>query len=944
MDDDTSRDAIRFRPLAVGCSLLSVAAGSVALIGWGFGLPSLTSLWSGRIPMAPSTGLLFILYGVAAFLRGRWPTRRGAYRAGMALNAAGATVALPLLFLSFRGVHPSIEHLGFPITGTVAGAPIGHMSPVAALCFLLATTSFLALPPSHPGGSRRSAAALFFAFLLLAVSFVLLLAYLFGTPLFYAGSFIPPAATTSLAFSALGIALLALGLPHTRFLRREGEQVTRTEYALLLVFLLLGSGIVTLGYLYHLNHERRYLAEVKSQLSAIADLKVRDVVQYRKERLDDAGVFFRNASFSDMVRRFLEQPGDEAARRQIRDWIGNYGSQFECDRVILFNTRGVARYSVPGSPEPSDSILSKRAVDILRSGRVSFQDFYRNRPDGKVYLAVLVPILGGQGDGVPLGVLALRIDPEKFLYPLIRHWPTPSRTAETVLVRREGDDALYLNELRFDKNAALALRFPLNPRSELPAIQAVLGRTGIVEGRDYRGRPVIADVRKVPDSPWYVIARMDLSEVYEPERERLWWMVSLVSVMLLAAGAGVGLAWRQQRARFYREQYEASQERRNLEAQLRTAQRMESVGTLAGGIAHDFNNVLTVILGYGEMLKFRIAGDPKAVSDLDEMLRSAERASVLTRQILTFARRQIIELGNIDLNRVVADLGKLIRKVTREDIEFRTILAERLPTIRADRGQVEQVMMNLALNARDAMPGGGQLVVETQEAWLEEEYVRQRPYMKAGRYAVLSVTDTGIGMDEGTRERIFEPFFTTKGPDKGTGLGLAVVYGIVKQHNGFVHVYSEPGKGSTFRIYFPAVAVPADSQAPVSPGIVLGGSETILLAEDDEAIRNLAEKTLGSYGYKVLVACDGEEAVDLLRRHGKEVAMVVLDVVMPKKGGKQAYEEMAGGTPGLKVLFLSGYPADAIHDSFVLHPGTPFLQKPFGPGDLARKVREILDR
>ena len=380
----------------------------------------------------------------------------------------------------------------------------------------------------------------------------------------------------------------------------------------------------------------------------------------------------------------------------------------------------------------------------------------------------------------------------------------------------------------------------------------------------------------------------------------------------------------------------------SLEKQVRTAQRMESVGTLAGGIAHDFNNVLTVIIGYGEMLKPRSANDPKAISDLDEVLRSAERASVLTRQLLTFARRQIVELGNLDLNRVIGGLEKLLRKVTRENIEVKTILAEGLPTIRADQGQVEQVLMNLSINARDAMPGGGQLVVETQEAWLDEEYVKQYPYMKAGRYAVLSVSDTGIGMDEGTRERIFEPFFTTKGPDKGTGLGLAVVYGIVKQHNGFIHVYSEPGKGTTFRIYFPAVDVSPDLKVVSARGIIRGGSETILLAEDNDSVRHLTEQTLISYGYRVLIACDGEEAVDIFRRHGKEIAMVVLDVVMPKKGGKQAYDEMIETIPGLKVLFLSGYSADAIHDSFVLHPGIPFLQKPFGPGALARKVREVL--
>jgi PAS domain S-box-containing protein len=382
----------------------------------------------------------------------------------------------------------------------------------------------------------------------------------------------------------------------------------------------------------------------------------------------------------------------------------------------------------------------------------------------------------------------------------------------------------------------------------------------------------------------------------------------------------------------------------SLEKQVRTAQKMEAVGTLAGGIAHDFNNVLTVIIGFGEMLKLRVANDPKAVSDLDEILRGAERASVLTRQLLTFARRQVVEPVNLDLNEVMTDLVKLLRKVTREDIEIKTFPAECSVMIRADRGQVEQVVMNLCLNARDAMPEGGQLVIETGVTSLEEGYLKQYPYMKAGRYAVLSVSDTGVGMDEKTRERIFEPFFTTKGPDKGTGLGLAVVYGIVKQHNGFIHVYSEPGKGTTFRIYFPAVDALSDPIISAAHTVTLGGNETIMLAEDDESVRHLTEQTLASYGYRVLIARDGEEAVEIFRRHGEEIAMVVLDVVMPKKGGKQAYDEMKKSLPGLKVLFLSGYSANAIHDDFVLHPGVPFLQKPFDLPSLARKVREVLDR
>jgi CheY-like chemotaxis protein len=288
-------------------------------------------------------------------------------------------------------------------------------------------------------------------------------------------------------------------------------------------------------------------------------------------------------------------------------------------------------------------------------------------------------------------------------------------------------------------------------------------------------------------------------------------------------------------------------------------------------------------------------------------------------------------------------LIKLIGKVVGEHIEVNTSLEKKVPTIHADRGQIEQVVMNLCLNARDAMPEGGRLVVETGDVYLEEEYVRRNSYMRAGRFALLTVSDTGAGMDEKTRDRVFEPFFTTKGPDKGTGLGLAMVYGIVEQHGGFIHLYSEPGKGTAFKVYFPAIEVQPDA-VPAIRGeeIVRGGTETILLAEDEESIRSFVERTLKELGYDVLVARDGEEAIEMFRQH-KEIALAVLDVVMPRKGGKEAFEEMCRQNPRLKVIFMSGHSADAIHDSYVLIPGTPFLQKPFGPAVLSRKVREVLD-
>jgi CheY-like chemotaxis protein len=338
-----------------------------------------------------------------------------------------------------------------------------------------------------------------------------------------------------------------------------------------------------------------------------------------------------------------------------------------------------------------------------------------------------------------------------------------------------------------------------------------------------------------------------------------------------------------------------------------------------------------------------MAGDDQALHDLDEILRCAERAATLTRQLLTFARRQVIEPVNLDLSVLVADLMMLIGKVVGEHIVAKTSPGKDVPTIHADRGQIEQVVMNLCLNARDAMPNGGRLMVETEDVYLEEEHVRQNPYMKTGRYALLTVSDTGVGMEETIRERVFEPFFTTKGPDKGTGLGLAMVYGIVKQHNGFIHLYSEPGKGTAFKVYLPAIEAQPDAVPEKrKEEIVRGGTETILLAEDEEAIRALAERILTGFGYTVLVARNGEEAVEIFRKN-KEIVLAVLDVVMPRKGGKEAFEEMYKQNPLLKVIFMSGYSADAIHDSFVLTPDTSFLQKPFGPTVLARKVRETLD-
>ena len=330
--------------------------------------------------------------------------------------------------------------------------------------------------------------------------------------------------------------------------------------------------------------------------------------------------------------------------------------------------------------------------------------------------------------------------------------------------------------------------------------------------------------------------------------------------------------------------------------------------------------------------------------DLDEIQRCAERAATLTKQLLTFARRQLIEPRNMSLNTLVADLMKLIGKVVGEHIEVNTSLSENVPTIHADRGQIEQVVMNLCLNARDAMPEGGRLVVETEGVNLEEEYVFRNPYMKKGGYALLTVSDTGTGMDEKTRERVFEPFFTTKGPDKGTGLGLAMVYGIVKQHGGFIHLYSEPGKGTTFKVLFPALedargGARTDESPPLADWRGMG---TILLVDDEESLIALGARMLEHLGFTVLTAADGLQAVDLYRERGKEIDLVLMDLTMPHMDGAEAFGELRRLNPDVRVVLASGYSPEDVAARFAGKSISGALQKPYTLAMLRKSLAGLM--
>ena len=541
--------------IAKASGAFAAILGFVGLAGWILELPVLVSLRHGWIPMAPSTALLFVLCGTAMFFSARVPLSRAAHWTGVAVGAAVAVIGLLLFFLSYLGIRLEAEHLGFAISGTVGEAPIGHMSTATALCFLLAGLSLVATLTSSPNRQGQAIAGFWLAGLMVFASVVFLLAYLFSTPLLYGGKHIPPALTTSLGLAALGAALLALARSRSPDQQIDVETL-RASRSFVLVFLLMTIGLATAGGVYFRSQVKQHRAEIELQLSAIADLKVSELVSWRKERFSDAALLYGNPVFAELVRRALGSAPDAQARDQLYTWLQQIRKANGYEEVILTDVQGVARISIPDNAPAANNLESAHLA--LLSGQVTMNDFHLDEPGGTPDLSLLVPILDDAAGGRPLGIVTLEIDPGRSLYPLIERWRALSSSAETLLVRRDGNDVLYLNELRFRKNTALSLRFPLT-RTEIPAVKAVLGQEGIVEGTDYRGVPVIAAVRAVPGTPWFLVARMDTDEFLASTEESLWLMAGLVAALLLFSGATFGFIWRHQRVRHYSERTRAAE-------------------------------------------------------------------------------------------------------------------------------------------------------------------------------------------------------------------------------------------------------------------------------------------------------------------------------------------------------------------------------------------------
>jgi PAS domain S-box-containing protein len=852
----------------------------------------------------------------------------------------------------------------------------------------------------------------------------------------------------------------------------------RVPYQLLALFVVLATAIGVTAYRFHIDQKETVEQDVRNQLLTVADIKVRDLSTWRSTQLGQARAILADRMALTAIRRVLTGAASASDRAAVYTWMVALSKHLRYAAVLLLDRHGKQVLSV-GQRFGNDEHLRRITEETLQAGDVVLRDFHRDTPSGRVHLGLDLPLRLAPG-AAPFGALTVGIDPETYLYPLLETWPTPSATGETVLVRRDGDEALFLNRLRGRKDSSVNFEVPMS-RTDTAVVQAVAGREGNIEALDSRGVPIFAALRRVPGTPWYLVAKMNEAEVEAPVRRRSLVLGLGAVSLILAVGVIIVLWWRRQQLLFYRERYEAEierraveeraaqallesesrfraifeqaavgmadasldgrfirlnqrfceimgysrqellgltfreithpddlarneqivahllsgelssfaikkrylrkdgglvwadlmlsmlrspsgdplhfvavveditgqkraeEERRNLERQLLQAQKMESVGRLAGGVAHDFNNHLTVIEGYGAMLLDEMLPGNPLREPVEEILLAGSRAAALTQQLLAFSRKQVAEPRVISLNDVVADSGKMLSRLIGGDIEIVTHFDPGLGSVVADPSQVNQVLMNLAINARDAMPDGGRILVETSNTDLDEGYAAQHAGVQPGPYVLLSVTDTGAGMTDEVMQHVFEPFFTTKGTGVGTGLGLSTVYGIVKQAGGWIWVYSEPGKGSTFKIYLPrAGGAPEPFSAPVAPAETLRGTETVLVVEDQPEVRKLMLAKLESQGYRLLEAANGSEALSLCERHLEPIHLLITDVVMPGMTGRELARLLLALRPSMKTLYTSGYPANAIAHQGVLDPGVAYLPKPFSPAQLAAKVRNVL--
>jgi PAS domain S-box-containing protein len=829
--------------------------------------------------------------------------------------------------------------------------------------------------------------------------------------------------------------------------------VRRTPYQVIALFLALACSIGAVTWRYHVGQREAVERQVKNQLMTIADSKVKQVSEWLDQRMGEARSLLANRMTLSVIERLSDGRGTAAEAADVNEWLAANCRELQFANAIVTNREG-SRIASAGRTFGDETHIRSVALEVIAEGRIRLRDLH-NEPGVGTHLGLNIP-LRMTPETPPFGALLLAIDPADYLDPVLNRWPVPTSSGEVLLVRREGDEALVLNELRLRPGSAMALTVPMN-RTEVPAVRALEGFKGVMQGRNADGVAVFAATRPVPGTSWRLVAQMNAGEVLAP----LWWRSTALGVLafllVVAAGGGVFILLRRQERQFDQAQYQSkadlqesekrfrsvvenapegivvisglayrylnpaavrmlgaasasemigkpaiedvhpderdsalprmrmveageavpAQERRmlrgdgtvfqtevlavpfehdgrpaamafyrditerhRLEEQLRHSQKMESVGRLAGGVAHDFNNMLTVINGYSQMVLDAPELPPETRASIEEIRAAGERAAALTRQLLAFSRNQVSEERPLNLNHLVEQEAGMLRRLIGEDVDVSMRLDPALGLVLADRGLLQQMLMNLAVNARDAMPSGGSIVIETSNTRLEGSAAAEA-HVDPGPYTLLTVSDTGTGMSTETLQRIFEPFYTTK--PHGTGLGLATVYGIVRQSHGYIQVSSRPGEGSTFRIYLPHTdRIPGLDPEPV-PGSRSepGTHATVLVVEDQDNVRRLACGVLRRHGYRVIEAATGAEAVETCGREAKPIHLLLTDVVMPGMSGPELAAQLCESMPDLQVLLTTGYAPDKIASEIAGSPDH-YLAKPFTPEELLNKVRARL--
>ncbi len=518
-------------------------------------------------------------------------------------------------------------------------------------------------------------------------------------------------------------------------------------------------------------------------------------------------------------------------------------------------------------------------------------------------------------------------------------------TGETMLGLMDGDHVHMFSPTRTKRDYDVD-NVPMDSPAGLAISRATKKISGVATIADPAGRKVIIAYGPIYGAAWGIGVKMDARELYSPVNRQTVLIIAIILALILLGSYGIVLLIRPLTKELQKEhagRRQAEEQKEKLELQLLQAQKLESVGRLAGGVAHDFNNLLSAILGYSGMALKELPADNIVWRHVKTIEEAGKKGATLIRQLLAFSRKQVLRIAHVNLNDIVQNLAKMLTVMLGEDVALELKTSAPVRNVMADPGQIEQVLMNLAVNARDAMPCGGRIIIETADVDLDDDYARRHEGVMPGPYVLLSVTDTGEGMSKDVQEKIFEPFFTTKEMGKGTGLGLATVYGIVKQHNGHVWFYSEPGKGTTFKIYLPAAEGRAERVPAELPGAAARGTETILVVDDEPSIRMLVKDILEPLGYQTLDASCGKEALQTIRTTADKIDLLLTDVILPGMNGRELAREFSARKPGGKVLFMSGYTDSIIASHGILEAGTDFIEKPLTREALLRNIRKVLD-